>query len=253
MSNCKPAKTPLPAGAHTEKSSNDASDTFRTQYQSIIGSILYAMLGTRPDIAFAVTQLSKYNNNPSQQHMNLAYYILRYLQGTKNYCLYYDGSSSSGLIAYADSDWAEDCDDRHSTTGFVFLMANCAVSWVSQRQVTISLSSTEAEYKAASDCCRQMAWLRNFGRELGDSVATPTPLCLNNQGCIFLAVNPAIDHRTKHIDIRYHFIHEFYEDKQVDIVYVTTADQLADALTKGVPLAILEKFIKGINMFIATS
>ena len=98
-----------------------------------------------------------------------------------------------------------------------------------------------------------MAWLRNFGKELGDSVATPTPLCLDNQGCIFLAVNPAIDRRTKHIDIRYHYIREFYEDKQVDIVYVATADQLADALTKGVSLAILEKFIKGINMFVIST
>ena len=91
------------------------------------------------------------------------------------------------------------------------MMANCVVSWASRRQPTVSLSSTEAEYKAASDTCRQLAWLRNFGGELGDNMTAPTPLCLDNQGSIFLAVNPAVDRRTKHIEIRYHFIREFYE------------------------------------------
>ena len=94
-----------------------------------------------------------------------------------------------------------------------------------------------------------MAWLRHFGKELGDPVVDPTPLCLDNQGCIFLAVNPAIDRRTKHIEIRYHFIREFYEANEVDIVYVATAEQIADSLTKNVPLTILTKFTKAIGMF----
>ncbi|TFY51717.1 hypothetical protein EVJ58_g10419, partial [Rhodofomes roseus] len=206
MSNCKSARTPLPAGAVLEKNTDTASEIFRTRYQSIIGSIMYAMLGTRPDISFAVTRLAKFSSNPSKEHMKFAYYVLRYLQGTKELALCYDGGSNSGLIAYSDSDWAEDRDDRHSTSGFVFLMANCVVSWVSRRQPTVSLSSTEAEYKASSDCCRQMAWLRHFGEELGDNMSHPTPLCLDNQGNIFLAVNPAVDRRTKHIEIRYHYI-----------------------------------------------
>ena len=252
MSNCKEARTPLPAGAVLEKNTEISSEEFRTKYQSIIGSIMYAMLGTRPDIAFAVTRLAKFAANPSKEHMRLAYYILRYMQGTKGYALCYDGSSNSGLIAYSDSDWAEDRDDRHSTSGFVFMMANCVVSWVSRRQPTVSLSSTEAEYKAASDCCRQMAWLRNFGEELGDNMSAPTPLCLDNQGSIFLSVNPVVDRRTKHIEIRYHYIREFYEHGETEIYYVASEDQLADALTKNVPLSSIEHFRSSTGMFIAS-
>ena len=131
-------------------------------------------------------------------------------------------------------------------------MANCVVSWVSICQPTVSLSSTEAEYKAASDACRQMAWLRNFGQELGDNMTAPTPLCLDNQGSIFLAVNPAVDRRTKHIEIRYHFIREFYEKGETDIFFVASEDQLADALTKNVPLSGIEKLRTSTGMVIAS-
>ena len=252
MNNSKSQRTPLPAGAVLESNKDTASDQFRTQYQSIIGSIMYAMLSTRPDIAFAVTRLAKFASNPSQAHMGYAYYILRYLQGTKDYALCYNGASNSGLVAYSDSDWAEDCDNRHSTSGFVFMMANCVVSWASRRQPTVSLSSTEAEYKAASDTCRQMAWLRNFGKELGDNMTAPTPLCLDNQGSIFLAVNPAVDRHTKHIEIRYHFIREFYESGETDIFYVASEDQLADQLTKNLPFSSIEKF-RSLSGMVSTS
>ena len=95
--------------------------------QSVIGSIMYAMLGTQPDLAFSIMRLTKFASNPSKHHMRLAQYVLCYLRGTKDYALCYDGDSNSGLIAYSDSDWAEDHDNRHSTSSFVFLMANCVV------------------------------------------------------------------------------------------------------------------------------
>lgn len=248
MADCKPSRTPLPAGAVLASADEPASDQFRQRYQSLIGSLLYAMLGTRPDISFAVTRLSKFNANPSEAHMSYAKYVLRYLQGTKAYRLRYKGASNDGLISYSDSDWAEDRDDRHSTSGFVFLMAGGAISWASRRQPTISLSSTEAEYKAASDTCRQLIWLRTFGDELGDDLTRPTPMCLDNQGSIFLSVNPVVDRRTKHIEIRYHFIREQVESGSVEIFYVATADQLADSLTKNVPYSILAKFVDEIGL-----
>ena len=122
-------------------------------------------------------------------------------------------------------------------------MAGGIISWVSRQQPTISHSSTEAEYKAASDSCRQLAWLRIFGEELGDNLEDPTPLCMDNQGAIFLSVNPVVDRRTKHIDIRYHYIREMVEKGAVSIFYVRTEDQLADSLTKNVPHSILERFV----------
>lgn len=253
MADCKPARTPLPAGAVLEATDQPASDSFRTRYQSLIGSLLYATLGTRPDIDFAVTRLSKYNAQPSNAHWDYAKYVLRYLQGTKNYRLRYQGASNDGLLSYSDSDYAEDRDDRHSTTGFVFLMAGGAISWASRRQPTISVSSTEAEYKAASDTCRQLTWLRTFGSELGDDISRPTPLCVDNQGSIFLAVNPVVDRRTKHIEVRYHYVREQVELGNVEIFYVATVDQLADALTKNVPFSILDRFRRGIGLVTSAS
>ena len=132
-------------------------------------------------------------------------------------------------------------------------MAGGAISWASRRQPTISLSSTEAEYKAASDTCRQLVWLRTFGDELGDDLTSSTPMCLDNQGSIFLSVNPVIDRRTKHIEIRYHFIREQVEFGAVEIYYVATADQLADPLTKNVPYSILAKFVEEVGLVSATS
>ena len=164
----------------------------------------------------------------------------------------YDGASNAGLVAYSDSDWAEDKDDRHSTSGQIFCLAGGAVSWTSRRQSTISLSSTEAEYKAASDTCRQMAWLRSFSIELGYDMSHPTPLYVDNTGAIFLSVNPVVERRTKHVDVWYHFIREFYESGAVAIYHVETENMLADALTKNVPLSIVEKFRSSSGMVLTS-
>ena len=253
MTNCKPARTPLPAGAVLQAAEADSPAKLRKAFQSLMGSLLYACLGTRPDLAFAISRLGKYSANPSEEHLNFLRYVLRYLQGTKHYRLRYDGSSNAGLIAYSDSDWAEDKDDRHSQTGYIFKMACGAISWASRRQPTISLSSTEEEYKAASDTCRQMMWLRTFGQELGDDISSATPLCMDNQGAIFLAENPAIDRRTKHVEVRYHFIREYNVNGHVDLYYVPTKEQLADALTKNTSFSILEYFCREIGLVDPTS
>ncbi|CDO74744.1 hypothetical protein BN946_scf184964.g2 [Trametes cinnabarina] len=250
MADCKPAHTPLPAGAVLESSKQPkpASDSFCQRYQSLISSLLYTALGMRPDIDFAVNKLSKYNSNPSEAHWHYTKYVLRYLQGTKQLRLRYDGASNDGLLSYSDSDWAEDRDDRKSITGFVFLMAGGAISWASRCQQTISLSSTEAEYKAASDTCRQISWLRTFGDELRDDMSRPTPMCLDNQGSIFLGVNPVVDRHTKHIDIQHHYIHEQIELGKVKVFFVATEDQLADPLTKNVLFSIVEHFRDGVGL-----
>lgn len=125
--------------------------------------------------------------------MRFAHYIMHYLNHTKDYLLRYNGSSNAGLVGYSDSDWAEDRDNCHSTSAYVFLLAGGAISGASRRQPTVSLCSTEAEYKAASDSSRQLAWLQTFGEELRDDISGPTPLCLDNTGSIFLSVNPVHD------------------------------------------------------------
>lgn len=132
-------------------------------------------------------------------------------------------------------------------------MAGGAVSWASRRQTTVSLSSTEAEYLTASDTCRQMTWLRTFGSELGDDISRPTPLCVDNQGAIYLAINPVIDRRTKHFDIRHHYVREQVDSGSVEVFYVASGEQLADALTKNVPFSILDRFRRSIGLVSSTS
>ena len=125
-------KTPLPAGIHLEKSEEPVALDTKTYYQQIIGMLIYAAIGIRPDITFVAMRLSSFNNNPMEKHIKYARYVLRYLKGTQELKIKYDGGSDAGLIGYLDSDWGENRDDRHSTSGHVFLMANGAISWTSQ-------------------------------------------------------------------------------------------------------------------------
>ena len=129
-----------------EKSKEPVALDTKTYYQQIIGTLIYAAIGTRHNIAFAATKLSQFNNNPTKEHIKYTKYILCYLKGTKELKIKYDGSLDAGLTGYSDLDWGKNRDDRHSTSGHVFLMANVAISWASQQQKTVALSMGEAEY-----------------------------------------------------------------------------------------------------------
>ena len=136
MQDCKSATTPLPAGYMPEPVSQDTAidPELQSHYQTVIGSLLYLMLGTRPDIAFAVTKLVQFAAHPSKDHLNKALYICRYLQGTSNYCLSYDGASGQGLVACTDSDWASDSDGHRSQSGYFLKLAGGAILWTSRAQ-----------------------------------------------------------------------------------------------------------------------
>ena len=232
MQNAKAAATPLPAGyVPTKKSDGVTSPELRSRYQTIIGSLLYLMLGTRPDIAFAVTKLAQFAANPLQEHLDKALYICRYLVGTSEYRLTYDGSSMEGLSACTDSDWASDKDSRRSQSGYFVKLAGGLISWTSRVQKTIALSSTEAEYMALSDCSRQVVWMHTLLGELGYHLR-PIPICGDNQGSIFIASNPVTEKRSKHIDIRYHFIREVISRKLTEVFFIDGDDNPADLLTK---------------------
>ena len=152
------------------------------------------------------------------------------------------GHMQNTIIGYSDSDWGENRDDCHSTSGHVFLMANGAISWASQWQKMVALSVGEAEYMELASTGRQAAWLRSFSREIGYPIQEPTPLCSDNQAAIFLMVNPAVEHWTKHIDIRHHYIHKQYENKVVEPFHITGIDNPADLFTKSLPVVKVEQF-----------
>ena len=219
-----------------------------TRYQQLIGTLLYASIGTRPDIAFTVTRLSRYNANPTDEHHRCAQYILKYLKGTIKTCIHYDGSSHAGLIGYSDSDCGENKDDRHSTSGQVFTLANGAISWRSRRQKTVALSVAEAEYMELAETAKQAAWLRSFSQEIGRSPTHLTTICADNQAAIFLATNPAQQTRIKHMDIRYHYIWEQVEDQRVIICHIPGEDNPADLFTKPLGRIKVEKFKESIGL-----
>ena len=170
--------------------------------------------------------------NLMQQHVDTCKHIFRYLRGMLNAWITYDGGKSSSLIGYSDADWSENRDNQQSTTGYVFLMTDAAVTWASRMQKTMARSSTKAEYMALSEACSEIAWLTALQREIDYGFNGRVPLVTDNQGGIFLAVNPAHDCRLKHVDIQYHFIREYVKEGRVNIVYVSTDKMIADTLTK---------------------
>jgi len=231
MTNAIIANTPLPHVYTPVAHTGNPGPTLRTQYQAIIGSLLYLMLGTRPDITFAVIKLSQFSANPSKEHFEQAKYICHYLAGTQDYTMVFDGNTNEGLIVHSDSDWAADINNRHSITGYFFKLARSSVSWLSRAQKTVALSSTEAEYMAISDCCQQAMWITNLFREIGFPIL-PITICGDNQGSLFIGSNPVQEKWTKHIDICYHYIRECIEDNKVSVVFVPGNDNLADMFTK---------------------
>ena len=231
-----------------EKSKEPVALDTKTYYQQIIGMLIYATIGTRPDIAFAATRLSRFNNNPMEEHIKYTKYVLRYLKGTKELKIKYDGASNAGLIGYSDSDWGENRDDHHSTSGHVFLMANSAISWASQQQKTVALSVGEAEYMELASTRRQAAWLKSLSGEIGFPIKGPIPLCLDDQAVIFLMINPAVKHQTKHIDIQHHYIQEQYEEKVIEPFHIAVEENPADLFTKSLPVVKVEKFRSKIGL-----
>ena len=205
-------------------------------YREAVGCLMYAMVMTRPDIAFAVSRVAKYTSNPHYSHWTAVKRIFRYLSGTITMGLSYSGTSTDlSLQGYCDADYAGDHDDRKSRTGYLFILANAAVAWCSKRQGCTADSTTEAEFVAMSESVKEAIWLRRLLQSLGFPTTVPTPIFSDNQGAIQLVKNPKFHKRTKHIETKYYLIREKYDNKQIDVFYIHTKQQLADILTKPLP------------------
>ena len=159
---------------------------------------------------------------------------------------YAGGKSGDGLVGFADSSWG-DQEDRHSTSGFVFLLANAAISWSSQKQKTIAQSTTEAEYMSLCEASNQAMWYRTYLKELGYEVSSPIPLHCDNKGAVDLAQNPITGRCSKHITIKHHAIREYVEKQAVELVHTPTGEMLADGLTKSLPRASFNSLVDGLG------
>ena len=214
-------------------SDEEKAEMAKVPYSSAVGSLMYAMICTRPDIAYAVGVVSRYMSNPGKKHWEAVKGIMRYLNGTRKVCICF-GRSEACVIGYTDADYAGDMDKRRSTSGYVFMFTGGAVSWRSRLQNCISLSTTEAEYIAAAEACKEALWLARLVKDLGMTVEMPTLHC-DSQSAIMLAKNPVFHAKTKHIDVKYHFIRDMLEDKLFELIKVHTDDNPADLMTKGLP------------------
>src|SRR5256886_1111732 len=206
-------------------------------YASAIGSIMYAMICTRPDVSYALSATSRYQSNPGESHWTAVKNILKYLRRTKDLFLVYGVEEELIVKGYTDASFQTDKDDSRSQSGYVFCLNGGAVSWKSSKQDTVADSTTEAEYIAASDAAKEAVWIKKFITELGivPSIVDPVDLYCDNNGAIAQAKEPRSHQRSKHILRRFHLIREIIDRGDVKICRVPTDDNIADPLTK--PLA----------------
>jgi hypothetical protein len=196
---------------------------------------MYAMLGTRPDICFAVNRLSQYGSNPTQTHLIAAQHVLRHLRATQNYKLTYGKNDSTELIGYSDSDWAGDKDTYRSTTEYTFILSGGSIAWATRKQRTVALSSTEAEYMALTECSRQAEWTISLLQQLFFEIDLPIDIYSDSLGARSIASNNVYHKRTKHINIKHHYIREKIADGTVNVEQISSKNNLADVFTKPLP------------------
>ena len=200
-------------------------------YKSAIGSLMYAMLSTRPDLVFAINSVSQHMATPGWNHWMAVKKIMSYLKGTVQMKLQLGGQNIK-LVGFCDADWAGDVNDRRSTTGYAFIFGDGVVLWSSKRQLTMALSITKAKYMAASHCTREAIWLRQLLDDVRCKYDECTLIMCDNQGAIALAKNPVYQTRTKHIEVQHHFVHEKVARGAIILEYCLTEEMLADVLTK---------------------
>ncbi|KAJ9530092.1 hypothetical protein QJQ45_023371 [Haematococcus lacustris] len=232
---CNGRQLPLDAGTKLVREGEQLSSADTHTYREVVGALLYASTCTRPDIALAVGQLTRFMQAPTAEHERAAHGVLRYLRRTTAQGLVYRGSSREGILGYCDSDFVSDRVSYRSTTGYVFVLSAAAVSWRSKLQTTVAASTTEAEYQAAADATKEALFLRKLLHELQDDGGGPVPVRCDSQGAVARLKNPVESQRSKHIAVMHHMARERVWRGEVLFTYCPTADMVADALTKALP------------------
>jgi hypothetical protein len=237
MENAKPVSTPLANHFHLStsqcpKTVEEIEDMSKVSYASAVGCLMYAMVCTRPDLAHAVSVVSKYMANPGKQHWDAVKWIFRYLKGTTDYGITFVRQKSDlSVVGYVDADYAGDLDDRRSTTGYVFTLTGGPICWKSMIQSTVAMSTTEVEYMAAAEAAKEALWLTGLVKELGIQQGGVSLHC-DSQSAIYLAKNQVYHARTKHIDVRFHKIRELVATGELLLEKIHTSENAADMLTK---------------------
>ena len=219
--------------AQSPSTTADFAQMHDIPYREAVGSLMYAALGTCPDIAFVVQTVSQFSTKPGPAHWEAVKRIFRYLKGTTELWLSY-GMKKMELTGYSDAD-GNMAEDRHAISGYAFLIHGGTISWSAKRQDIIALSTTEAEYVAITHAAKEAIWLRLLIFQLFQLKLEPTTLFSDNKSAIELTKDHQYHPHTKHIDIRFHFIHYIVEDSSIRLIYCPTNDMIADTLTKALP------------------
>ena len=245
MKDANPVKTPVDPAIKLTVSNDDCENFRKDIYQSAVGKLLYLSTRTRPDITFAVCNVARYCSKPNQQHWNAVKRILRYLRGTFDFGIVYSKSKIKTCEGFSDADWAGDCNDRKSTSGFCFKLNGGLVSWRSNKQSCVALSTAEAEYIALAAASQEAIWLKQLLINLNHDDNAPMTINEDNQASICFAKNITNHSRTKHIDIKFHFIRDQVTNNNILLKYCPSEMMLADVFTKGLSV---DKFIKLRNL-----
>lgn len=240
--------TPLPTDYQKllQMAENEDVDTSSFPYRKIVGSLMYAMLGTRPDLATAVSVVCKYLDKPKPTHVKLVQHILKYLCTHQDYQLKFQNYGSIILTGYVDAGYANDHEYK-SRSGYCFFLGKSLVSWFSGLQSVVAQSSAEAEYYAAVAAANECIWLKQLLFDLGFPQPT-IDIKEDNQACIALTKNPEDHKRTKHVQVKYHVIRDYVNNKLLKFTYWPTAKQLGDMFTKALSGTKLRSFLKQIGL-----
>jgi hypothetical protein len=216
-------------------------------FQEAVGSLMYAAQATRPDIAFAVGVMSRFNNNYGKTHWVAVKRIFRYLRQSASTKLVYR-KTNEDLIGFSDSDWGGDKRDLKSTTGYTFVLSGAAISWNSKKQPTVAKSTTEAEYMALSMAATEAIWLKGLHKELVPQASDVVEIFCDNKGSIDLSRNPGYRPKTKHIAVQHHFIRDRIAIGDILVKQIETTNMVADCLTKGLFKDVHNKCISGMGL-----
>lgn len=243
-SDCFAVSTPAEVGKHFSKA-DDNNPKPKFPYREAIGSLMYLMVCTRPDIAYIVGVLSRYLENPSEMHWQGVKRVLKYIKGTTQYGISFSlNSGQTNITMFCDADWGNDVDTRRSISGYIAFINSGPVSWSSRRQTVTATSTTEAEFVAICASTKSVVWLRKLILEVDFKQINATPLNCDNQKAVELVKNPEASKRTKHVDIQYFYSCDMQANGEINIQYVESGKQLADLLTKPLSKDKFEKLIK---------
>ena len=255
MSSCAFGEVPISKGDKLSKHQSPHNEIEKEEmknkpYASLVGSLMYAQVCTRPDIAFALSVLGRFQSNPGNAHWIAAKKVMRYLQRTKSYMLVYQRREDLELVGYCDADFAGCPDDRKSTSGFVFLMASGAVSWKSVKQGQLAGSTMQAEFIACYEATSQAVWLRNFiiGLRVVDSIARPVQIYCDNSAAVFYSRNNKRSVGTRILDVKFLSVREKIKEGKTKIDHISTHEMITDPLNKAVPNSIFKRHVTSMGI-----